>query len=1264
MKYTRIIVVALLLFIAHGAMASITKVSSLEQITTALKNGERNIQLQDGEYPNFQLDITWSGTEQSPLVIEAEHPGGVRITGNSKVVISGNYIVFSGIQFTNGKREKDGALIHLSGDHNRITQTKFTNYNQVTGVWIQLNGRYNRVDHCWFEGKKSGASYINVDVPKKGGNHHLVDYNYFSRPPLGRNGGSAMRIGHGSMAQRYCYTTVEYNLFDDCSGEGEIMSSKSCGNTFRYNTFLNCKGGLSLRQGVEGIIESNFFISNKGDKNRCSGISVRGRDHLVINNYFYGLAPKKGGILSFGSGSKVDPKRLALGLIGAHFPKTANNTVAHNLFVSNNAISIDVVNDLGHRNKVYPPDSLYFFGNVLTGIKPLIKKHTRPQHLIWEGNIYQGSLGISETTGLASTRLKLNKREEMIFTPIIKSTNKTHTQWSNYISKGILKRLDFQLPAEGSNAGVHFAREGKRGGLQHPYSKDEVGPQWISTPVVSHNSTTNSQHPRLFFQKKELSTMAKQRQTTHKEEWNSLLSMCAKLQKMEPIAKPKSKLVFAFPEKLAAVALVQSLDPTQPYQKTFEKHFWEIMNWKEWDLWIQGKGKGPANDLGIAQALIALTACYDWQYANFDSREREFINNKLITIANHFFKDYSRFRTKSLAIMNCNHGTNVYAALSAVLYGTDNIPSSIKKEWTKSLDHKYNTLTREMNTNMSDGYSDEGATYFMFQLKTYMQWMEARRNGLALAYGKPYQNLRWFKNASAYCLYSILPGGTDNFGGLARYGDANPKFWGNPYSVFPALAKNLKDPIAQWLSQDLDIKEVELWRSEKKEMKDQNQKSNFDVWRYIWKGEPLSALDITTLPNWHFFEDAGMFVWRSSWKNDATYFTIKSGQHYQGHGHPDDGQFMLHRAGIPYIIDMGYSNPKYTNEHNVLLINGKGQVGDGDVWCDFGEYPKNRAIWGKTEMIVNTGNQKDSDYFNLICDPTNMYPVKELKSWKREIIGWNGLFLLRDKIDASEKVNMELLIHSYASRKGKKDAYEYSKDRKVNPFTSTGQEKNRDKQWIIDPRNGKAPLLLVKDLSSSKWNSKIDEAWFYDNYLRKKDGSGHVQLGSVLKRNQMAQNSTSLLFLGFQDKLKGMTISRLKKGDGVQILDKDGKVIKEVAWKGKYKTQRLQFKGEMAGIEYSSSNVKSWFGRQITQLKDKNATIFSANKEVSVHASVEQNHVSMHFSLKQDTHLQISASTRPKTIICNGRNLKFTYRDGIVSLLLKKGESCNLNIRF
>jgi len=451
-------------------------VSSVKEIELAIENKASQINLEDGIYHDLRIEVNYSGTENAKIKIVAQNPGRVVIAGNSHIELNGNYIYLSGFDFDKGHRDKKEALILVEGKHNRISHTRFRNYNQVTGVWIQLNGQYNQVDYCWFEGKTSAASYINVDVPKEGGNHHLVDHNFFSRPPLGKNGGSAMRIGHGSMATRFCYTVVEYNLFQECSGESEIMSSKSCGNTFRYNTFLNCKGSLSLRQGEQGIIESNYFISRKGKKNRCGGVFLRNRNHLVVNNYFSGLAPKKKGVINFGNGTLPDPKRVARGIIAIHFPKTAQNVIVNNQLVRNRVVAIDLLSDYGHRNKIVPTDSMYFYNNVMIGAKSRARLHEKPQYLVWKNNFFQGKHGV-EMEGLKKTKFNLYNLDNSLVA--LKANGVfTDQSWQKHLPKEMLDRVEFMGKGNKIPIGAYFAPKGERGGLQEVLNKKDVGPNW------------------------------------------------------------------------------------------------------------------------------------------------------------------------------------------------------------------------------------------------------------------------------------------------------------------------------------------------------------------------------------------------------------------------------------------------------------------------------------------------------------------------------------------------------------------------------------------------------------------------------------------------------------------------------------------------------------------------------------------------------------------------------------------------------------------
>ena len=101
-------------------------------------------------------------------------------------------------------------------------------------------------------------------------------------------------------------------------------------------------------------------------------------------------------------------------------------------------------------------------------------------------------------------------------------------------------------------------------------------------------------------------------------------------------------------------------------------------------------------------------------------------------------------------------------------------------------------------------------------------------------------------------------------------------------------------------------------------------------------------------PTWHHFEDKGIFAWRSSWDDDATYFSLKCGSYWGGHEQPDAGHFILHRAGVPYLTDHGYSYDKVANEHNVVIVDGHDQHGGGAQWMS----SVDPAYWGKLEVAV------------------------------------------------------------------------------------------------------------------------------------------------------------------------------------------------------------------------------------------------------------------------------------------------------------------------
>jgi hypothetical protein len=498
-----------------------------------------------------------------------------------------------------------------------------------------------------------------------------------------------------------------------------------------------------------------------------------------------------------------------------------------------------------------------------------------------------------------------------------------------------------------------------------------------------------------------------------------------------------------------------------------------------------------------------------------------------------------------------------------------------------------------------------------------------------------------------YFMYISLPGGDDNFSGVARYGDCNPGFWHNAYSVLPLLARRLRDPVAQWLNSE------------------QDGGVGLDVWRYLWYDSTVPAIDPFDLPKWHYFDTYGLFCWRSSWSNDASYFTIKSGQHFHGHAHPDDGQFMIHRTGVPYITDSGYTNPRYTSDQNVLLNTGTGQVGDGSEWGDFGQEWPNSNIWGEMLHVLATGKPRDepADFFNVLCDPTPMYTSAKLTQWNRESIGLGDFFLLRDTMTASSAVDFELRLHSFVSRKDSKPFYDYKSDRYDNPFTYLSNS-----WWEIDARNQapQPPNLLAGDLSAEIWTAGIEETWIDDHYE-----NTSVRLGNYLRRQRTDTETSSLMAFGFDDQLADWTVSPWTNAgaEGTHVNNTtNGNKIIEVLWPlngaSCAGSAGWDVTGKMGGRRYKTSPMDkrgSYFGREVTLLKNESVTLLTATTPLSFHARLETPFSNSSNSLITSTAANLSTGTfycpyEPYIVMRDGENVSFDWSNSELILTIPAGE--------
>ena len=256
-----------------------------------LNPGDKVILL-EGDWKDQQLVFKGNGTEKAPIILTAEKPGKVKLSGNSNLKIDGTWLRVEGLLFTDGYSLKDDVILFTAGSsYCSLINAAVIDYSnpddKIDYRWVSLNGNHNRVSHCYFKGKTHQGVTLVVWLSEKP-NYHQIDHNYFGpRPELGRNGGETIRIGTSTWSFHDSFTTVEQNIFEHCDGELEAVSNKSCKNTIRNNLFYECKATLTLRHGNGSEVYGNYFLGN--NKPGTGGIRIIGENHKVHHNYMQDL---------------------------------------------------------------------------------------------------------------------------------------------------------------------------------------------------------------------------------------------------------------------------------------------------------------------------------------------------------------------------------------------------------------------------------------------------------------------------------------------------------------------------------------------------------------------------------------------------------------------------------------------------------------------------------------------------------------------------------------------------------------------------------------------------------------------------------------------------------------------------------------------------------------------------------------------------------------------------------------------------------------
>jgi hypothetical protein len=313
-----------------------------------------------------------------------------------------------------------------------------------------------------------------------------------------------------------------------------------------------------------------------------------------------------------------------------------------------------------------------------------------------------------------------------------------------------------------------------------------------------------------------------------------------------------------------------------------------------------------------------------------------------------------------------------------------------------------------------------------------------------------------------------LPG----FAKTANYSDSPGYDYKGPSYVLRLLGSRFKDGRGEWLA-----KKIESSRKH-------NSYSWLDL---LWYDENIKAMPPSDSDKNHFFSNLGVLVSRSGWDEKASWLLFKAGssqgEHalnlnvYAGsHIHPDAGHFSLWSEGEWIFNDEGYSLLKKSENHNIILVNGKGQSGEGKRWFDRKKAEDNKS---QSKIIKSNISARQAV---VSAQLAGMYPIElNLNSWNRSLyIVDNDSYVIRDTIMVGKPAKINSLIHSQKPLKTLSDNLfcvggyylkvishlpnVYTSRAYTIPVGETRDNKGIYSGWLLDNEldlSGKAELIYV-----------------------------------------------------------------------------------------------------------------------------------------------------------------------------------------------------------
>jgi hypothetical protein len=528
-------------------------------------------------------------------------------------------------------------------------------------------------------------------------------------------------------------------------------------------------------------------------------------------------------------------------------------------------------------------------------------------------------------------------------------------------------------------------------------------------------------HPRLFFRASDLPKMRERAAGVDRELWRATLADLQTLKRNAPDAKDEdlyksgldkrkagsiSQYEFAF--QIAQTAFAYAIEGEEKYLRAAKE--WTLAAC-EMPIWGYTYNK-PNVDLPPAHLLYAVAFAFDVLHDKLTASEKEIITNKLIKQARLMY-DYFKYKSGKRYTYTQNHTWIPMAGLGIAAYALMD-ETDEAKDWARLVRAIYD---RTMLAFGGDGFFYESFHYFGFAFRWMIRYFDAH---LAATGENLYQPMKTkFERMKLFVMHSILPD-RENIFDFADVGDGSlnrnkiskrEKLYGE-YDVLYRFAAVYLDAEAQRIA-DFIRRETAFETRE-------------PMWAFINRDASVQPAPLEQIPTQVYFDDNDTVFWRSDWSKNATAFAfrcappeghaaarlapqISDWRQNTGHAHPDANSFIIFAQGKYLTGDTGYLGIKQTDDHNTILVNGRGQERDG-VYEMFKNVPNERL--DKIRIAEVAG---DKDYFYARGEAAfGYYADLGLKKFDRHFlyVATPGYFVVWDELETDKPAEFTFLLNA------------------------------------------------------------------------------------------------------------------------------------------------------------------------------------------------------------------------------------------------------------